>query len=223
MPEILYEDGQILVVRKPAGQDSQDGRGFSMDLSSELKNYLARKEGGVPYLGIVHRLDRPVAGVMVFAKTKKAAASLSRQVLSGEMNKQYYALLCGLPGTGSGGVLMHYLVQDRRYNTSAVTDSGAEGAKRAELCYEIVPADIFHGFDALTEDFTGLYLAKVTLKTGRHHQIRVQFAAEGAPLWGDDKYNPNFERKKGALGLCAYRLTFLHPATREKMEFEIDG
>lgn len=222
-PRVLYEDRQILVVKKPAGMDSQSGRGFSLDLNSWLLKYLARvNPGRPPYLGIVHRLDRPVSGVMVFGKTKEAAASLSRQVQNHELKKTYYALLCGMPEKGRAGVLVHELAVDRRTNTSFVCAKGTPGARRAELSYEIVPQDSFEGFD-FEYPSEKLYLARVELKTGRHHQIRVQFAAEGAPLWGDTKYHPDFQNAGYGqpLGLCAWRLSLVHPETGRRMEFSL--
>lgn len=139
-PEILYEDRDIIVVYKPAGMESQSGKSFSMDLCSYLKNREASQGVKNPYIGVVHRLDRMVAGVMVYAKTKEAAAGLSRQVQSGQMKKYYKALLCGrLPQ--SEGELVDYLLQDGRTNHSAVVKAGTAGGKEAKLTYRQIPKE----------------------------------------------------------------------------------
>lgn len=139
-PEILYEDCDIIVVYKSAGMESQSGKSFSMDLCSYLKNRQAAQGVKNPYIGVVHRLDRMVAGVMVYAKTKEAAAGLSRQVQSGQMKKYYKALLCGrLPQPE--GELVDYLLQDGKANHSSVVKAGTAGAKEAKLTYRQIPKE----------------------------------------------------------------------------------
>lgn len=139
-PEILYEDRDIIVVYKPAGMGSQSGKSFSMDLCSYLKNRQAAQGVKNSYIGVVHRLDRMVAGVMVYAKTKEAAAGLSRQVQSGQMKKYYKALLCGRLSQPEGE-LVDYLLQDGRTNHSAVVKAGTAGAKEAKLTYRQIPKE----------------------------------------------------------------------------------
>lgn len=203
---ILYEDGQLLVVYKPAGIAVQSARASQMDLEHMLLNYLAGLSGGRPYLGMIHRLDQPVEGILVFARTPKAAAELSRQIQSGKMEKRYLAATERVPEQKEG-TLVDYLKKDGRTNLSRTADRNDREAKRAELSYRVLKA---------SEQGA---VVEILLKTGRHHQIRVQMAHAGMPLIGDRKYGaPDSEER---LCLCAYRLKFEHPATRRKMEFSV--
>ena len=206
---ILYEDEYIIVCEKPAGVATQTKRLGQADMESLLKNYRAGK-GETPYIGVVHRLDQPVRGVMVFAKTKEAAASLSRQVQSKMADKFYYAMTDGIPEKKKG-TLEDYLLRDGKTNTSKVVSKTTEGAKLARLDYEV-----------LAQNKTNAIL-KVQLDTGRHHQIRVQLSNAGMPIVGDTKYNFKAAMQRGQYGLalCAYKIGFKHPKTRKKMEFEI--
>ena len=173
--EILYEDRDIIVCVKPHGVPSQSDRSSAMDMISWIKNHLAAESGkkGGFYVGAVHRLDRPVAGVMVYAKTKKAAEDLSRQFSAHTTEKYYLALLTGKMAQEQGK-LENFLQKDGRTNTSSVV---ASGGKRACLEYRILG------------EKDGLSLAEIHLNTGRHHQIRVQMANADMPLAGDVKYN----------------------------------
>lgn len=207
---ILYEDEELLVVRKDAGIPVQAGKLRIMDLQGLIKKELYRRnrQGGEPYLGIVHRLDQPVEGILVFAKTPEAAAILSREVTDGRMKKHYLACVCGkLPK--KSGTLVDYLIRDGRTNTSSVGKTGDRDAKRSELMYRVLKEE------AETS------LVEIELLTGRHHQIRVQMAHAGCPLYGDKKYNPAFQDREeyGFVALCAYRLSFEHPKTKKVMEF----
>lgn len=210
---ILFEDDHVLVVKKDAGIPVQAGKMRMMDLQGLIKNELYRRnrKGGEPYLGLIHRLDQPVEGVMVFAKTPFAAGALSEQVTDGRMKKHYLALLCGKPSEDSGK-LVDYLVKDGRTNTSSVVKEQNKDAKRAELNYQVLKR---------YEDTT---LVEVELITGRHHQIRVQMANAGWPLYGDTKYNPQFQEvmEHVQTALCAYKLSFVHPKTKKVMEFCIE-
>ena len=210
---ILFEDDHVLVVKKDAGIPVQAGKMRMMDLQGLIKNELYRRnrKGGEPYLGLIHRLDQPVEGVMVFAKTPFAAGALSEQVTDGRMKKYYLALLCGKPAEDSGK-LVDYLVKDGRTNTSSVVKSQEKDAKRAELNYQVLKR---------YEDTT---LVEVELITGRHHQIRVQMANAGWPLYGDTKYNPKFQdvAEHVQTALCAYKLSYVHPKTKKVMEFCIE-
>ena len=210
---ILLEDDHVLVVKKDAGIPVQAGKMRMMDLQGLIKNELYRRnrKGGEPYLGLIHRLDQPVEGVMVFAKTPFAAGALSEQVTDGRMKKHYLALLCGKPSEDSGK-LVDYLVKDGRTNTSSVVKEQNKDAKRAELNYQVLKR---------YEDTT---LVEVELITGRHHQIRVQMANAGWPLYGDTKYNPKFQdvMEHVQTALCAYKLSFVHPKTKKVMEFCIE-
>ena len=210
---IIFEDEQILVVKKDAGIPVEAGRLRIMDLQGLIKNELYRRnrKGGEPYLGLIHRLDQPVEGVMVFAKTPFAAGDLSEQVRDGRMRKHYLALLCGKPKTDEG-TLVDYLLKDGRTNTSSVVKAGEKDAKRSELNYKVLKRN-----DETT-------LVEVELITGRHHQIRVQMANAGWPLYGDTKYNPQFQETSQYVqtALCAYKLSFVHPKTKKVMEFMIE-
>lgn len=206
MIEIIYEDRQILVCHKPAGLAVQNASFGRRDMESMARTYLAEKGGRAnPYLGVVHRLDQPVQGLVMFAKTPKAAASLSAQVQDGRMKKEYLAVVCGrMPRKRD--TLCHYLKKDGRTNLSRIVEKETPGAKRASLSYEVLGEQ---------GDFS---LVKIYLETGRHHQIRVQMAAAGAPLYGDMKYNPAAQSGQ-TLALCASRLELFHPADGRRMSF----
>lgn len=205
MLNILYEDNHVLVVEKPINVLVQADDTKDKDLLTMLKEYLKEKyhKPGNVYLGLVHRLDRVVGGVMVFAKTSKAAARLSKQVQNHELEKTYSAVLCGnLKGKGH---LENYLLKDELTNTSYVDKEG----KLAELDYEVL---------ANKENLT---LVKINLKTGRHHQIRVQFSHIGYPLFGDARYNKNYQKGE-QIALFAKELSFLHPVTKERLTFRLN-
>lgn len=199
---ILYEDQHIIVCQKEAGVAVQTARMSQMDMESALKNYLAVKDSGkMPYLAIIHRLDQPVCGVLVFAKTPFAAKELNRQVTQHRLGKYYLAQVEGhIPK--ESGTLEDYLIKDGKTNMSKVADEKTPGARKAILHYK------------KKDEHT----IEIELVTGRHHQIRVQCANAGMPLKGDTKYNQNANRED-PLGLCAYQLVFYHPKTGKKMEF----
>lgn len=204
---ILYEDDAVLVCRKQAGIPVQTQRMGQQDMVSLLKNYRAAKKEE-PYLGLVHRLDQPVEGIMVFAKTKQAAAALAKQVSERSVDKYYYAIVWGKMKEPDG-VLTDYLLKDGRTNCSKVVTKETLGAKRAELSYHTM---------AETEEKS---LLEICLKTGRHHQIRVQLSHAEHPIYGDGKYGVRQETGYLPLALCSCRLGFTHPVTKKKMKFEI--
>jgi len=203
--EIIYEDNDIILVHKPAGVATQTKRLGQQDMESLLKNYRAKK-GETPYIGVVHRLDQPVEGIMVFAKNQQVAASLSKQVQQHVIGKYYYAITSSIPAEKKG-VLEDYLLTDKKTNVTQVVHSDVPNAKKAKLEYEVVDT---------MEDKT---LIRIKLHTGRQHQIRVQMAHMGCPLIGDSKYG-NDASKEG-LALCSYRLEFEHPTSRKKCKYEI--
>lgn len=212
---ILYEDRQLLVCRKPAGLAVQNSRIGTMDMENALKNYLAQNHPGkIPYLGIIHRLDQPVEGVLVFAKTVQAAAALNRQMERKKTEKIYLAVSDRIP-ENKEGLLEDYLLRNGKTNSSAVVSPGTKGAKRARLFYRVL--------QTVEDDRnrTGYRcLLKIRLDTGRHHQIRVQMAHAGLPLLGDRKYYP--EGASGfSLGLCSCRIAFQHPQSGKWMEFHV--
>lgn len=213
--EILYEDSYIFVVIKPPGIPSQPDKTGDQDMTELLMEQRKQKEGILnPYLGIVHRLDRPVGGIMVYAKTKEANASLSAQIRLNQIEKMYDAVLCG-SGLKEEGELRHFLLKRSKDNRSIVVEKGTGNAKEAILNYKKIAC-------IASPEEGDLTLVRVHLKTGRHHQIRVQFSDLGFPLWGDRKYHPSFQNKKiaGQIALWSGRLSFLHPKTNKKMDFE---
>lgn len=216
--EILYEDRDILVCVKPYGMPVQGDKSRDTDLVSYLKNYIFEKEDmeEEPYLAMIHRLDRPVGGVMMFAKNQKAAADLSDQIQDGTVIKFYQAVVTGeLPE--DAGVLEDYLVKDGKTNTSKIVKKGTKGAKKAELQYEVL--------DVFETDKGVLSYILIELVTGRHHQIRVQMAGRGVGIYGDTKYNPLFaktKKKYQQIALFATRLEFNHPVTGEHMVFKTE-
>lgn len=216
---ILYEDGDIIVCHKPAGIATQTARVGQADMVSELTNYFKAADINLKkplYVGVIHRLDQPVEGILVFAKNKAAAANLSRQAAGDGMKKEYLAVVCGA-NFSKAGELKDYLLKDGKTNTSHIVPPEVKGAKMARLSYEI-----------LSEGPSGTALVRVKLYTGRHHQIRVQMANAGMPLLGDRKYAgeetiaTSLQFGIREIALCAYRLAFIHPKTGERMQFEIE-
>lgn len=214
--EIIYEDKELLVVRKPAGLATQTARVGQADVVSELKNHFQN-----PYLGIVHRLDQPVEGLLVFARTRGAAAALSGQLTEGTLNKQYYAVICGKP-VREQGELVDYLYKDVRKTGRAVVVEEQENshfpdAKKAVLQYRLLQY----------AEETDLSLMEIHIETGRFHQIRAQMSHAGMALLGDTKYgNEAVQRRGRELGishvaLCAYRIAFQHPVKKKEICFQI--
>ena len=221
---ILYEDSQILVCHKPAGLAVQNAKMGSMDMESALKNYLAAKSGGknAPWLGVLHRLDQPVSGILVFAKAPAAAKELNRQLTTSGFGKHYYALVAGTPEPTSAD-LENFLVKDARTNTSRICQKGTADAKLAKLHYDLVDTTFFADIASAIPVATSQL--KIKLDTGRHHQIRVQLSGMGCPIIGDTKYNPDSPKltaRRTPLCLCAYQLEFRHPVTKKAMTFSLD-
>ena len=214
--DILYEDADILVCVKPYGMPVQGDKSRDTDLLTYLKNHIFEREKmeEEPYLAMVHRLDRPVGGVMVFAKNRSAAANLSDQVQDGTMIKFYQAVLTGeLPD--DYGTLTDYLLKDGKTNTTKVVDKGVKGAKKAVLDYEVL--------DVMETDDGILTYVLIQLVTGRHHQIRVQMASRNAGIYGDTKYNSKFmkvKKKYQQMALYSTRIEFEHPTSGEHLIFK---
>lgn len=206
---ILYEDNHIIVVLKPQNVPSCEDESKDENMLSIIKEYIRvtyNKQGNV-YLGLVHRLDRPTGGVMVFAKSSKAASRLSEQLRDGDFEKRYYAVLVGTPKEEKA-TLTHYMKKNAVNNMVYVCPPSVAGAKFAELEYEIIDSK------------AGLSLADIKLHTGRSHQIRVQMSAIGTPVYGDMRYGGE-KAKKGYLSLWAYYLSFTHPVSKERMVFRV--
>lgn len=206
MIKILYEDNHVLVVLKPINVPVQEDSSKDEDLLSLLKSYLKEKyqKPGNVYLGLVHRLDRPVSGVMVFAKTSKAASRLSEQVRNQQLKKEYHAVVIG-NNLKPKDTLKDFLLKDEKTNTTYVNENG----KEAILDYEIA------------KTAKNMSLVRISLKTGRSHQIRVQFSSRGYPLYGDQRYNKN-SKPKEQIALFASSLSFYHPITKELLTFKED-
>lgn len=204
MIKILYEDNHVIVVVKPVNVPVQLDDSKDIDLLTMLKSYLKEKyhKPGNVYLGLVHRLDRPVSGIMVFAKTSKAATRLSEQIRMHQVIKKYYAVVEGKFDCCLGS-MRDKLLKNSKTNMTVVSLEG----KEAVLNYKIL--DFNNGYS----------LADIDLVTGRSHQIRVQFSSRNHPLYGDQRYNKN--AKVGEqIALFSYYLSFIHPVTKEKMEFK---
>ena len=212
--EVLFEDDEILVVDKPAGIATQSKGIAARDLESECKKY-RKSKGEVPEIYVVHRLDQPVSGILVFAKTKEAAAALTKGMKEDDFSKDYRATVYKESQIKPGDKLVDYLIKDGKTNTSCVVPKNIPGAKEAILTYETEEE----------KDCTASLL--VHLKTGRHHQIRVQLANAGMPILGDLKYGTpasisySQDNKITNVKLCAYHLEFNHPKTGGHMEFSI--
>jgi 23S rRNA pseudouridine1911/1915/1917 synthase len=208
MIPILYEDNHVLVVVKPPNVPSQEDESGDPDMLTLLKRDLKeryQKPGNV-FLALVHRLDRPVGGVMMFAKTSKAASRLSEEVRTRNIHKRYLAVVHGRPSPDAAR-LEHYLVKNNRTNTVTVTHRQDPMGKLAVLHYEWLASN-------------GPYsLVGVTLETGRPHQIRVQLAHIGCPIFGDQRYGANMNKIGQQIALWSHQLSFTHPVKKERMSF----
>lgn len=207
--KVLYEDNHLLVVEKPPNMPVQKDISGDMDLLGYLKTYIKDKynKPGNVFIGLVHRLDRPVGGVMVFARTSKAASRLSEQIRSRTMQKTYIAVAEGLFDS-SNGTLRDYLYKDRNNNTVKVVTSNVKGSQEAILQYQVISCN------------EGKTLLKISLETGRPHQIRVQMANMGHPLTGDVKYGNKGEKGlTDNIALWSYSLSFNHPVRNETLSF----
>ena len=207
--KVLFEDNHIIVVEKTPNIPSQGDKTEDEDMLSLVKKYIKEKynKPGNVYLALVHRLDRPVGGVMIFAKTSKAASRLSNQIREKTMKKKYLAVVDGKLKEEKG-TLENYLYKDERNNISRVVSKEKKNAKLAKLDYEVIVYD----------ELKNLSLLKIDLHTGRHHQIRVQLSNFGHSIFGDQKYGTRGRGKQ--IALWAYELTITHPITKEKMTFQ---
>ena len=207
--KVIYEDNHIIVVEKMVNVPSQADKTEDLDMITIIKNYLKEKynKQGNVYVGLVHRLDRPVGGVMVFAKTSKAASRLSEEVRN-KTFKKTYLVICNGKMEKQKDELVDYLWKDEKKNTSYVVKESKKNAKQAILDYEVLKYDKQQNVSIL----------RVNLKTGRHHQIRVQLSSRMHSIYGDNKYHG----RGAGTGIClwAYELTFIHPTTKEQMTFK---
>lgn len=206
--KIIYEDNHIVVVEKPVNIPSQGDKTGDIDMLTLIKNDLKEryKKPGNVYLGLIHRLDRPVGGVMVFAKTSKAAGRLSEQVREKKFQKTYLVIVNGKMEKEKD-TLQDYLLKDERNNKSKVVKEGIKNSKLAILDYEVLKY----------EKEINLSVLKITLHTGRHHQIRVQLSSREHSIYGDQKYAGRGHGKQ--IALWAYKLKIIHPITQEQLTF----
>jgi len=212
---VIYEDNHLLVVEKPVNVPVQADSSGDPDMLTLLKAYIGEKynKQGNVYLGLVHRLDRPVGGVMIFARTSKAASRMAEFFRRNEVGKTYHAVVCtGAKRPPGRGTLVHWLQKNTATNTVRAFDHPHDTAKKAVLDYQML------SFDPGRQRA----LMKIHLHTGRAHQIRVQFAASGMPLWGDQRYNPDKAVPGQQIALHATVLHFQHPVKKEPMEFSLE-
>jgi 23S rRNA pseudouridine1911/1915/1917 synthase len=206
--DIIFNDKNIIIAKKPAGMPCQADKTGDTDMLAFLSESFSSE------IFLVHRLDRPIGGIMVFAKNKKSCASLSEQIREKTFKKTYLAVVCGTPQK-SEDTLIDYIIKNQRLNLSKSVHKNTPGAKTAELSYKII--------DTIeTDDFGSLSLLKVDLKTGRHHQIRLQLSNAGFPIWGDTKYNVALKRHGYVkTALFSSSIEFTDPATNKLVKYEI--
>ena len=206
---VVYEDNHIIVVNKTASEIVQGDKTGDTPLSETVKQYLKEKynKPGNVFLGVTHRLDRPVSGLVVFAKTSKALSRLNDMFRNGDVKKTYWAIVRNQPQAPEGE-LTHWLVRNEKQNKSYAYDKEVKDSKKAILCYK----EIGHS--------QNYHLLEVDLKTGRHHQIRCQLAKMGCPIKGELKYGSPRSNPDGSICLHARRISFIHPVSKESIEIE---
>jgi 23S rRNA pseudouridine1911/1915/1917 synthase len=209
MPDILFEDNHLLIVNKRVSDIVQGDKTGDEPLESLLKRYIKHRYGkpGDVFLGVVHRIDRPVSGVVVFSRTSKSLARMNKMFKEGNVKKTYWAIVKD-PPTSEQGTLVHYLVRDAKRNKSFAFDKEVKGSKRAVLSYKLL-----HSFDRY-------YLLEIDLQTGRHHQIRAQLSKIGCPIRGDLKYGFPRSNPDGGISLHARQISFEHPVKNELLSIQ---
>lgn len=211
MPEILYEDNHLIAVYKKPSDLSQGDKTGDIALDREVKKYIAEKYNkmGDVFLGIIHRLDRPVGGVLLFARTSKALERMNDIFRTREVRKTYLAVVSERPPSDES-VLVHYLKKNEKQNKTYVFDSEVKGSKMASLSYRLVSRSKRY------------YLLEIELHSGRHHQIRAQLAKIGCPIKGDLKYGYPRSNKDGSISLFARKLEFIHPVNKKQISIVAD-
>ena len=206
---VVYEDNHIIVVNKTASEIVQADKTGDTPLSETVKQYLKEKyqKPGNVFLGVTHRLDRPVSGLVIFANTSKALTRLNEMFRAGEVKKTYWAVVKNAPKE-SEGELVHFLVRNEKQNKSYAYDKEVPNSKKAVLDYRLIGRS------------DNYYLLEVDLKTGRHHQIRCQLAKMGCPIKGDLKYGSPRSNPDGSICLHARRVRFVHPVSKELIELK---
>lgn len=205
---VLYEDNHLLVVEKPRNMPVQEDASGDLDLLNAAKQYLVEKynKPGEAFLGLVHRLDRPVGGVVLFGKTSKGASRISNEIRLNRLDRKYYTVVRGIPKQKKG-TLTDYLLKNNQTNTSKVVDKETKNAKLAKLEYEVLASD----------NKQDLSLLKVKLHTGRSHQIRVQLSHMGYPIYGDQRYGHKVNSTGEQIALWAQELAVKHPTKDEQV------
>ena len=208
--EVVYEDNHIIIVNKRSGEIVQGDKTGDRPLSDIVKDYIKEKyqKPGAVFLGVVHRLDRPVSGLVVFARTSKALTRLNRMFAEGEVHKTYWAIVRRQESGGEWQTLEHWLVRNEKQNKSYAYDKEKPNSKRAVLKYRAI---------SHSDNYT---LLEVQLMTGRHHQIRCQLAAMGCPIKGDLKYGAPRSNPDGSISLLSRRVEFIHPVSKESIAVE---
>lgn len=206
MPEILYEDNHLIAVNKNSGDIVQGDKTGDQPMSEALKEYIKSKynKPGAVFLGVVHRIDRPVSGVVIFARTSKSLARMNEFFREKKVHKTYWAVVKNRP-TEERGTLIHYLKKDEAKNKSKAYEYEVPGSSRSWLDYKIIGKS------------DNYYLLEITPHTGRHHQIRVQLAAMGCPIKGDVKYGFDRTNSDGSIHLHARHIRFTHPVKKEEI------
>jgi 23S rRNA pseudouridine1911/1915/1917 synthase len=206
---VVYEDNHIIIVSKESGEIVQGDKTGDVPLSEMVKQYIKEKyaKPGAVFLGVVHRLDRPVSGLVVFARTSKALERLNRMFAQGEVHKTYWAITQNMPAEPEG-TLEHWLTRNEQQNKSYASDREKPGSKRAILKYKVI---------SQSERYN---LLEVNLLTGRHHQIRCQLAAMGCPIKGDLKYGARRSNPDGSISLLSRRVEFVHPVSKQTIVVE---
>ncbi|GHT70839.1 RNA pseudouridine synthase [Bacteroidia bacterium] len=207
--EVIYEDNHLIAVNKTSSEIVQGDKTGDIPLSETVKQWLKDKyqKPGNVFIGVTHRLDRPVSGVTLFAKTSKALERMNEMFRLGEIKKTYWAIVANQPPEPEGE-LVHYLVRNEKQNKSYAYDSEKQGSKKAVLTYRLI---------AHSERY---FLLEIDLKTGRHHQIRCQLAKIGCPVKGDLKYGFNRSNPGGGICLHARKVKFTHPVSKKEIEIE---
>ena len=207
--EVVYEDNHIIIVNKQSGEIVQGDKTGDRPLSDIVKDYIKEKyaKPGAVFLGVVHRLDRPVSGLVVFARTSKALTRLNKMFAEGEVRKTYWAIVKNAPREPVG-TLEHWLVRNEKQNKSYAYPTEKPNAKKAILKYKVI---------GQSDHYT---LLEVQLMTGRHHQIRCQLAAMGCPIKGDLKYGAPRSNPDGSISLLSRRVDFIHPVSKERITIE---
>jgi 23S rRNA pseudouridine1911/1915/1917 synthase len=204
---VLYEDNHLIIINKLPSEIVQGDKTGDLPLSEAVKAYIGHKynKPGKVFLGVTHRIDRPVSGAVIFARTSKALTRLNAMFKAGSIHKKYFAVVGNVPPAESGH-LKHHLKKNEKQNKSYAYDAGTKDAKLAELKYRLI---------AQSEKY---YLLEIELLTGRHHQIRAQFSAAGCPIKGDLKYGFDRSNKDGSIHLHAYSIEFTHPVSKNQVK-----